>query len=177
MLELRRLTRFLACDEEAFAEIMAQKANKDILAEQKRADAELQKSIVRNGTVSKLYEKLSEDNVSGKVADEWFMQLSHKYDVERMELKAKISELRETLSNIGSRRISKDQLPFICPQSFCICCSTPLHSVVGKCINKTKATSIKPSSGGLYIPFRSTSTIKCSGSRSCLKNMTMYHGR
>ena len=35
-----------------------------------------------------------------------------KYDVERMELKSKITELRETLSNIGSMRLSKDQ--FIC---------------------------------------------------------------
>ncbi|NLB55970.1 MAG: recombinase family protein [Lentisphaerae bacterium] len=112
MLELRRLTHFLACDEESFAEILARKANKDILAEQKRAEAELQKAVARNETVAKLYEKLYEDNVSGKVTDEWFMQLSHKYDVERMELKAKIAELRETLSNIGSMRLSKDQ--FVC---------------------------------------------------------------
>lgn len=112
MLELRRLASFLKYDEESFAEVLAQKANKDILAEQKRAEAELQKAIVRNETVAKLYEKLYEGNVSGKVTDEWFMQLSHKYDVERMELKAKIAELRETLSNIGSMRLSKDQ--FIC---------------------------------------------------------------
>ncbi len=112
MLELRRLAAFLKYDEESFAEVLAQKANKDILAEQKRAEAELQKAIVRNETVAKLYEKLYEDNVSGKVTDEWFMQLSHKYDVERMELKAKIAELRETLTSIGSMRQSKDQ--FIC---------------------------------------------------------------
>jgi len=112
MLELRRLPRFLACDEEALAEVLAQKANKDILAEQKRAESELQKAIIRNETVAKLYEKLYEDNVSGKVTDEWFVQLSHKYHVERMELKAKIAELRETLSNIGSMRLIKDQ--FIC---------------------------------------------------------------
>lgn len=112
MLELRRLAAFLKYDEESFVEVLAQKANKDILAEQKRAEAELQKAIIRNETVAKLFEKLYEDNVSGKVTDEWFMQLSHKYDVERMELKAKIAELRETLTSIGSMRQSKDQ--FIC---------------------------------------------------------------
>ncbi len=36
---------------------------------------------------------LSEDNATGKVSDEWFMQLSHKYEVERMELKSKIASL------------------------------------------------------------------------------------
>lgn len=112
MLELRRLASFLKYDEEAFAEMLAQKASKDILAEQKRAEAELQKAIVRNDTVVKLYGKLYEDNASGKVTDEWFMQISHKYEVERMELKAKITELRETLSNIGSMRLGKDQ--FVC---------------------------------------------------------------
>ena len=47
-----------------------------------------------------LYERLYEDNISGKVSDEWFMQLSHKYEVERMELKAKISALHREISEL-----------------------------------------------------------------------------
>lgn len=39
---------------------------------------------------------------SGKVTDEWFMQLSHKYEVERMELKDKIRTTREALDNLSS---------------------------------------------------------------------------
>lgn len=109
MRELRRLAACLKYNEEAFAEILAQKANKDILSEQKQVEAELQRAIVRNETVAKLYEKLYEDNVSGKVTDEWFMQLSHKYEVERVELKSKITDLRETLNSIGSIRQNKDQ--------------------------------------------------------------------
>ena len=53
-------------------------------------------------------EKLYEDNASGKVTDEWFMQLSHKYEVERMELKAKIAELRKIISNIGTMQQNKE---------------------------------------------------------------------
>ena len=45
--------------------------------------------------------KLYEDNATGKVSDEWFMQLSHKYEVERLELKAKIKTLRQKLSECG----------------------------------------------------------------------------
>ena len=55
-----------------------------------------------------LYEKLYEDNASGKVTDEWFMELSHKYEVERMELKAKIAELRKRLNNIGTMQQNKE---------------------------------------------------------------------
>ena len=108
MLELRRLASFLKADEETFAELLSQKTNKDILAEQKKSETELQKSIVRNETVAQLYEKLYEDNATGKVTDEWFMRLSHKYDVERMELKSKISELRKKLNNISTMQHGKD---------------------------------------------------------------------
>ena len=94
-LELRRLAGFLKDDEETFAEILSQKTNKDILRKQKHLESELNKAISRNEVVSKLYEKLYEDNATGKVTDEWFMQLSHKYEVERMELKAKISDTRQ----------------------------------------------------------------------------------
>lgn len=72
-------------------------------------ESELQKSIVRNETVARLYEKLYEDNATGKVTDEWFMQLSHKYEVERLELKSRIAEFRERLNSIGTMQQNKEQ--------------------------------------------------------------------
>ena len=110
MLELRRMAEFLHDDEQAFADILAQKSGAELMKEQKRNEGELQKAIVRNDTVSRLYEKLYEDNATGKVSDEWFMQLSHKYEVERMELKAKIADLRNKL--IQSDEQQKDRENF-----------------------------------------------------------------
>lgn len=109
MLELKRLASFLRDDEDTFAELLAQKTNKDILSEQKRTEGELQKSTVRIETVSRMYEKLYEDNATGKVTDEWFMQLSHKYEVERMELKSKIAELKEHLASLSTMQQGKEQ--------------------------------------------------------------------
>lgn len=56
MLELRRVVHFLSYDEETFAELLAQKTSRDIAKEQKSAESELQKSIVRSETVTRLYE-------------------------------------------------------------------------------------------------------------------------
>ena len=95
-------------DENLFAEILEKKTNKDIEAERKLIETELQKSIVRQQTVATLYEKLYEDNATGKVSDEWFMQLSHKYEVERVELKARIAEYRTRLSSMSDMQQSKD---------------------------------------------------------------------
>lgn len=108
LIELRRLAQFLENDEDAFAEMLEQKTNKDILTEQKQMESALQKAIARKDEVARLYERLYEDNVNGKVTDEWFMQLSHKYEVERMELNEKITALREKLISIGAMKINKD---------------------------------------------------------------------
>lgn len=108
-LELKRLASFLRDDEDHFAELLAQKTNKDILTEQKQTEGELQKSKARIETVSRMYEKLYEDNATGKVTDEWFMQLSHKYEVERLELKTKISQLQQRLDSLGTMQQNKDQ--------------------------------------------------------------------
>ncbi len=108
MKELQRLAKFLKSDELAFADMLAEKTNKDMIAEQKHLQEELQKAIVRNDTVLKLYEKVYEDNAMGKVTDEWFMQLSHKYEMERLELKTKISELKEQIDNLSSMEQNKE---------------------------------------------------------------------
>ena len=108
MLELRRMAEMLQRDEGAFADLLAQKSNKEMLKEQKRSETELQKAIARNETVASLYEKLYEDNATGKVSDEWFMQLSHKYEAERLELKTKISALRRRLAETGQQKQERD---------------------------------------------------------------------
>ena len=108
MLELRRMAEYLSDDEDAFAELLARKIDKELSREQKRCEEELQKAMTRNDTVSRLYEKLYEDNAIGKVSDEWFMQLSHKYEVERMELKSKITALRKKLSESGKQQQQRE---------------------------------------------------------------------
>ena len=109
MWELQRMVQFLKNDEAMFAALLAQKTNADMAAEKKYLEAERQKATARNNKVAELFEKLYEDNVSGKVTDEWFMQLSHKYEVERMELKAKITELHNRILELDSMKENKDQ--------------------------------------------------------------------
>ena len=109
MWELQRMVQFLKNDEAMFAALLAQKTNADMAAEKKYLEAERQKATARKNKVAELFEKLYEDNVEGKVTDEWFMQLSHKYEVERMELKAKIAELHNRILELDSMKENKDQ--------------------------------------------------------------------
>lgn len=104
-LELRRLVEMLEIDESYFAQLILRKNDEEREKDKKFLESELQKAIARSGTVSQLYEKLYEDNVIGKVSDEWFVELSHKYEKERMNLKAKIADTQykiEELKNTNS---------------------------------------------------------------------------
>ncbi len=109
LLELRRMAKLLADDEESFAAILAQKTGQLHQQERSRAAAELQKGLVRLDELPRLYERLYEDNVSGKVTDEWFLQLSHKYEVERLDLKTKTARLRQKLAEADSAELDQQR--------------------------------------------------------------------
>ena len=108
MLELRRLAMLLKEDETAFAELLARETDREILAKRKHLESELQQALLRNDTVSQTVQKLYEDNVSGKVSDEWFLQLASRYETERMELKAKVGSIRDELSAMGTAQRGRD---------------------------------------------------------------------
>ena len=106
--ELKRLAIMLQQDEELLVNILEKKTNKDFYDEKKHLEEQLQKAIVRQQSVASLYEKLYEDNATGKVTDEWFTHMSHKYEVERTELKVRIFNLREKVANMQTVQHSKD---------------------------------------------------------------------
>ena len=109
ILELARLARYLDEDEVSFVEMLTKKSERDALAEQKKLQDDLQRSIARNEAVARLFEKLYEDNATGKVTDEWFMQLSRKYELERMTLKEKINDLQIKLHDMDHHRKGRDR--------------------------------------------------------------------
>ncbi len=97
--ELRQMAHFLLCDEQYFAELLIKKNETALANEQKANEEALHKAELRLETVIRLYEKLYEDNAIGKVSDEWFSELSHKYEAERLELKSKIHTLKTAISD------------------------------------------------------------------------------
>ena len=107
--ETRHYIRADAIEQVVMLELLLiKKTNADMAAEQKRLETLLSQSLYRNESVTALFSKLYEDNVSGKLSDEMFMELSHKYEVERMELKDRIQDCRERLAKIGEMKQNKD---------------------------------------------------------------------
>ena len=105
-MELFKLATYLDHDETAFAELLEHKTNKDALAERKAAESALAAATARSQELLRLYERVYEDNVNGKVTDDWFMRLSHKYEVEQEELKKQMFDLRNKLERLDSAQNS-----------------------------------------------------------------------
>ena len=149
MLELRNLANFLAEDEQAFADILEAKTNKNILSQQKFLESSIDKATARTKEVALMYEKLFEKHINGIVNEESFMQLSQKYETERDELKVKIRQYREELSEIENLRTSKKQFTMAIRKFMQMETLTPallneliekieVHSIEGKGKNKTQ---------------------------------------
>ena len=108
LMELRMLADFLESAEEAFAELLEKKTNKDMHRERMATEGALATARARSQKLLGLFEKLYEDNVDGKVTDEWFMRLSQKYENEQEELKRQTLELKEKLDSIDRMQTAKD---------------------------------------------------------------------
>ena len=149
MLELRNLANFLAEDEQSFADILEAKTNKNILNQQKFLESGIDKMTARTKEVAVMYEKLFEKHINGIVNEESFMQLSQKYEAERDELKVKIRQFRDELSEIENLRTSKEQFTMAIRKFMQMETLTPallneliekieVHSIEGKGKNKTQ---------------------------------------
>ena len=72
------------------------------------------KRIELSGTVHVRFadENLFEDNVTGKVTDEWFTHMAHKYEVEKAKIKAKFINNKKIACLTGRllRRFVKENL-------------------------------------------------------------------
>ena len=105
-MELFKLATYLDHDETAFAELLEHKSNKDALAERKAAESALAAATARSQELLRLYERVYEDNVNGKVTDDWFMRLSHKYEVEQEELKKQMFDLKNKIERLDTAQNS-----------------------------------------------------------------------
>ena len=105
-MELFKLATYLDHDENAFAELLEHKTNKDSMVERKSAESALAAATARSQELLRLYERVYEDNVNGKVTDDWFMWLSHKYEVEQEELKKQMFDLKNKIERLDTAQNS-----------------------------------------------------------------------
>ena len=106
--EVRRLTRFACHYEEQFTKVVADYTQKAMESEQRIRQGELKVLMARDKELDVLFEKIYEDNVSGKITDERFKKLSLKYEEEQQSIVERINELKQRFDETASRVANTD---------------------------------------------------------------------
>ena len=96
--ELNKLLEAVHTNEDKFVTSAMERSSAAHLQEVKKAKKLLEQSERRIDDLDKLFTRLYEDNVLGKISDERFSQMSVNYDNEQKQLKQTVSELQKFIA-------------------------------------------------------------------------------
>lgn len=106
--EIKRLMKFATLYENEFAKIVMGNSIKAAEQQRRAKQKELNSLLARDDELDILFEKIYEDNVSGKISDERFAKMSVKYESEQKELKEKVQKIQAELNNEKSKAVTSD---------------------------------------------------------------------
>ena len=106
--EIRRLTKYASLYEDDFLKEVIGHSRQAEETERRLKEKELKSLLARDDELDGLFERIYEDNVSGKLSDDRFAKMSRRYEEEQKELSEKIKKLRSEIEKQSSRATSTD---------------------------------------------------------------------
>lgn len=106
--EIRRLTKFASLYEDEFVKAVIGHSQQAEQTDRKLKEKELKTFLARDEELDGLFERIYEDNVSGKLSDDRFAKMSRRYEDEQKELAEKIKRLRSEIEKQSSRSMTTD---------------------------------------------------------------------
>ena len=106
--EIRRLTKYAGLYEDDFLKEVIGHSRQAEETERRLKEKELKSLLARDDELDGLFERIYEDNVSGKLSDDRFVKMSRRYEEEQKELSEKIKKLRSEIEKQSSRATSTD---------------------------------------------------------------------
>ena len=71
--------------------------------------SEIKSLILRDKELDRIFERLYEDNLSGKITDERFKKMSVNYDVEQKDLRERLNRLNDILEELACKTNSTEK--------------------------------------------------------------------
>ena len=106
--EIRRLTKFASQFEDEFVKAVIGHSQQAEATDRKLKEKELKALQARDEELDGLFERIYEDNVSGKLSDDRFARMSRRYEEEQKELVEKIKALRAEIDKQSSQSMTTD---------------------------------------------------------------------
>lgn len=106
--EIKRLTKYAVHYEDDFLEAIIGSSKQNTELERKLKQKELAALQARDEELDRLFERIYEDNLSGKLSDERFSKMSRRYEAEQQELSEKMKILHSELERLNSQTMTTD---------------------------------------------------------------------
>ena len=106
--EIRRLTKFAKHYEDEFAELVMGHSKHNDVSYRKNKQKELYAMNARDRELDNLFNRMYEDNASGKIDDERFARMSKQYSLEQKNLAEKIKMISAELEKQTDKAMTRD---------------------------------------------------------------------
>lgn len=106
--EIRRLTKYASLYEADFIKAVIGHSQETAEQERRLKEKELKTLLARDEELDGLFERIYEDNVSGKLSDDRFAKMSRRYEEEQKELAEKIKLLRSQVEKQTGKAVTTD---------------------------------------------------------------------
>jgi len=106
--EIRRLTKYASKHENEFLQAIAGYAEQSTANERQRKQKELTAMLARDRELDRLFNRMYEDNVNGRVDDERYAKMTRQYTEEQRGLAEKITALTAELDRQAVRAMTTD---------------------------------------------------------------------
>ena len=106
--EIKRLTKFANRYEDDFLKAVMGSTQQSTALNRKLMQKELAAMQARDEELDGLFERIYEDNLSGKLSDDRFAKMSRRYETEQKELAEKIKVLRAEIDKLSNKAVTSD---------------------------------------------------------------------
>ena len=109
MAEIRRLTRFACQYEDEFVKVVSELSKEAMQSQINAYQSEVRVLMARDKELDRIFERLYEDNLSGKNSDERFQRMSISYDNEQKEVRERLTRIDNILDELSGKASSTEK--------------------------------------------------------------------
>ena len=107
--EIRRLTRFACQYEDEFVKVVSELSKEAMQSQINAYQSEVRVLMARDKELDRIFERLYEDNLSGKISDERFQKMSFSYDNEQKEVRERLTRINNILDELSGKASSTEK--------------------------------------------------------------------
>lgn len=107
--EIRRLTRFACKYEDEFIKAVSEFSKNNLQSQIDAYQSETKTLLKRDKELDRIFERLYEDNLSGKISDERFQKMSISYEKEQSDIKERLKRINNLLDELSGKSVTANK--------------------------------------------------------------------